>query len=93
MHSNVMLFLPPIEVLYRICGFAVAEFLDSVIAGYHKYSPTPGNKSLAPQEDPVPTVSNPIIQLLRTSMKIRLATLLVVSDALGIPIDNAGVGR
>lgn len=89
---RIMLTLPPLEVLYQICGLVVAEFLDAVIAGRFRYSPpTRPLESSDPYDDPAFTAENPIVALLRTSLRIRQATLLVVSDALCIPIDETGV--
>ena len=89
--------LPPLEVLYRICGLVVAEFLDALIAGSLRYSPPAtianDDHEPLPYDDLALTAENPVVCLLQASSGIRQATLLVVSDALGIPLDDSGVGR
>ncbi len=107
--------VPP-ELLYEIVGLILAEYLDDVIAGFHRLpGPTPMDllttglltdtelqelqKPLVSPpidqntEDPALSFPSPIVPLLRVSFQLREVTLKVMSDALGIAIDNKGVGR
>lgn len=79
------------ELLYEIVEFLVAEYVDSTLAGYLKHSGGPPSES----QDAalVDVVQNPCVALLQTSYQVRLATLVVLSQALGIDCDLTGAGR
>lgn len=125
----------PLELLYEISGWVIAEYIDELIGGNLKYPPprvaeegnsqdasttgeeTPrGSASEAHEHrgkwedtgldvgskraplldehmDPALNTHNPALALLQTSARIRRAALMVLSDALGIPVLNDGIGR
>lgn len=75
----------PLELWYEICGLVVAEYLDAVIAGDLSYPPT---RDPADGDDPARAAPNPVVPLLQTSRMTRRAALMVLSDTLGISIDD-----
>ncbi len=78
------------ELLYEIVEFLVAEYVDCTLAGYLKHSGGPPSREDAPLTD---ALRNPCVALLQTSYQVRLATLVVLSQALGIDCDLTGLGR
>lgn len=93
---------PPLELLYAICAPVVAEYIDELLAGQLKYDAPPasgqpsgetGTGEAAEYADPALRTCNPVLPLLQASVRVRHATLMVLSDALGIALDKSGVGR
>lgn len=86
----------PLELLFETCGLVVAEFLDRLLVGDLKYAPPTlqdfrrGRHSDPALQDGPP---NPVLALLQTSLDVRGATLKLLSIALGIRLDGAGIGR
>ena len=93
---------PPLELLYAICAPVVAEYIDELLAGRLKYDAHPpagrraGDGPAGDPEaysDPAFSAPNAVLPLLQASVRVRHATLMVLSDALGIALDKSGVGR
>ena len=75
--------VPP-ELLIKILGFAIAAHLDDVIAG-----------DLRPTQhhlDPALAVAGmkPTVALLFTSVQVRTLTQKILSELLGIPLEECG---
>lgn len=93
--------LPP-EVLYDVVGLVFSEHLDALIAGKRKLQNVPPPSSEDDSGDNVldspPPLSvrgepSTIASLLQATYQIRHVTLKVLSDALGLEMDDAGIGR
>ncbi|KAI0801755.1 hypothetical protein BC629DRAFT_1608580 [Irpex lacteus] len=78
------------ELLYEIVEFLVAEYVDCTLAGYLKHSGGPPSREDEVLND---AARNPCVALLQTSYQVRLATLVVLSQALGIDCDLTRLGR
>lgn len=91
---------PPLELLYNICAPVIAEYIDELLAGRLKHGASPPSEDRRETlpanggyEDPASTAPNPVLPLLRASVRVRHAALMVLSDALGIALDKTGIGR
>lgn len=90
---------PPLELLYNICAPVVADYIDELLAGRLKYgAPPPSEERRETDEageydDPASVAPNPVLPLLRASVRVRHAALMVLSDALGIALSKTGIGR
>ncbi|GJE85241.1 hypothetical protein PsYK624_013190 [Phanerochaete sordida] len=95
--------LAPLEILYDICAVAVAEYFDRLFLGDLKcslLSRSCGHFALHYKnsidvahectfEDPALNAHNPVIALLQSSVKLRQATFMALSDALGTRVSYA----
>ncbi|EKM57561.1 uncharacterized protein PHACADRAFT_192708 [Phanerochaete carnosa HHB-10118-sp] len=105
--SQISRTIPP-EILYETCGVVVAEYLDRLLLGDLKCSPPTrtfelfdldDNNDIVALErickDVTPPVHNPTVALMQSSVKIRHAVLIALSDALGIEVEHKSsrIGR
>ena len=97
--------LLPTELLRQIFVLSLVDYLDDLIDGPLKLRAAQGTISrdvefaqdvadLPPDViDPATNAPNPILTLLRTSYQIRAVTLKVISEVLGIPIEEGLITR
>ena len=85
-----LLELPP-DLLNRVFIYAIIEYLDELIAGKLKYSPS--SDSSVDYVDPALSEYNVVVSLLQTCKALRTATITVLSEALDIPYESSGICR